>query len=192
MHKSGKYNNRKLVEVCGAESAGYNACGGADDAGAVQERCRGGAGGAGAVQGVQGRCRLPAPSAPPPALYPVQGGAGGAGTPQTFGWRRSAEVFSHTTASIVVTFTSTLAKATFLKPSINASTDHLSPALQKLLADTLPPHSHSCKAHVDDFAIVDIMQNNRSVGAEKDLFWAIKAHLRHGSISIKKFFASSF
>ena len=42
----------------GTESTGYNACGGAD--------------GAGAVQGVQGRCRLPAPSAPPRASYPVQ------------------------------------------------------------------------------------------------------------------------
>ena len=48
----------------------------------VRERCRGDAGGAGAVQEVQGRCRLPAPSAPPRALCPVQGGAGGAGTPQ--------------------------------------------------------------------------------------------------------------
>ena len=110
----------------------------------------------------------------------------------TFGWRRSAEVFSHITASIVATFSSNLAEATFLKSSVNASTDHLSPALKRLLADTLPPHSHICKAHVDDFAIVDIMQDSRSVGAEKDLFWAIKAHLGHGSISVKKFLASSF
>ena len=66
----------RTPEVWGAESAGYNACGGADGAGAVQGRCKSDAG---AVQGMQRRCRLPAPSAPPRALYPVQGGAGGAG-----------------------------------------------------------------------------------------------------------------
>ena len=40
----------RTPEVWGGESAGYNACGGADGAGAVQERCRSGAGGAEAVQ----------------------------------------------------------------------------------------------------------------------------------------------
>ena len=65
----------------GAESAVYNACGGADGPGSMQGRCRGCRSGAG-PEGMQERCRLSAPSAPPRALYPVQGGAGGAGTPQ--------------------------------------------------------------------------------------------------------------
>ena len=69
------------AEVWGAESAGHNACGSADDHGAraVQDWCTGGAG------LVHGRYRLSAPSAPPRALHPVQGdspGAGGAGTLQ--------------------------------------------------------------------------------------------------------------
>ena len=57
-----------FAEVWGAESVGYNACGGAGSVQGVQpeERCRGGA-----LQEVQGRCRLPAPSAPPRASYPV-------------------------------------------------------------------------------------------------------------------------
>ena len=52
----------------------------------VQRRCRWCREGAGEVQVVQGGCRLPAPSAPQQAQYPVQGGAGGAGTPQGLKW----------------------------------------------------------------------------------------------------------
>ena len=50
------------IEVWGAESAGYNACGGVDGAGAVQERCRGGARGAGAVQAACTICTATATS----------------------------------------------------------------------------------------------------------------------------------
>ena len=66
-----------------AESAGYNACSGADGAGAVQglqKRCRSGAGAAGAVQAACTICT--ATSIISAHIYQVQGGAGGVGTPQ--------------------------------------------------------------------------------------------------------------
>ena len=114
-----------------------------------------------------------------------------------FGWRRSAEVFSHVTASIAAAYKSNLDSVKFLQPDIlreleNSGHNDLSENLKRLMADHVPEHSHLIKQHVDDFGICELAKGWRCVGAASDLIWSIKAHLGAASISVKKFLASSF
>ena len=116
----------------------------------------------------------------------------------TFGWRRSAEVFSHITAGIKAAHASNLDEASFIANSCRdelatakPSTVH-QPLLSALLGDKMPHFPKFGSAHVDDFAAVSILQEGRSGASAKDLLGAIKIYLGQDAISIKKFKESTF
>ena len=114
-----------------------------------------------------------------------------------FGWRRSAEVFSHVTASILATFQSNLDSATFLRKDLadeymENGYFSLPEQWRKLITDRNHEHSHLADAHVDDFCTVEEVHGKRHIGAAADLIWSIKSHLGAASISVKKFLQSSF
>ena len=115
-----------------------------------------------------------------------------------FGWRRSAEVFSHITAGIKAAHASNLDEASFIATSCRdefavakPSTVH-QPLLSALLRDKMPHFPKFGSAHVDDFAAVSILQEGRSGASAKDLLGAIKIYLGQDAIYVKKFKESTF
>ena len=125
----------------------------------------------------------------------------------TFGWKRSAEAFSHITASILAVHKSDLRKATTLNPAINTTlhspaesgnccsdsgTDTERNAWQVLSEDVYPDHIRSSDGHVDDFYSVALTSCEAAIGAASDLIYAITSHLGMDSVSAKKFAQSSF
>ena len=114
-----------------------------------------------------------------------------------FGWRRSAEVFSHVTASIMATYKANLGSATFIDKDLfkemNTNGYWTLPAsLQSLITDKTPEFPRLIEAHVDDFCVLADTQDRGYIGAAADLMWSIKSHLGAASISVKKFLESSF
>jgi len=110
----------------------------------------------------------------------------------TFGWKRSAEAFSHITASILAAHKSDLRKATTLNPAFNTTqhssaengnccsdsdTDIERNAWQVLSEDVYPDHIRLSDGHVDDFYSVALTSCEAAIGAASDLIYAITNHL---------------
>ena len=126
----------------------------------------------------------------------------------TFGWKRSAEAFSHITASILAAHRSDLRKATTLNPTFdttkhsstgnttsdttNSHTDAGRTTWQVLAEDAYPDHIRSSDGHVDDFYSIALTSCDAAIGAASDLIYAITSHLGMDSVSAKKFAQSSF
>ena len=125
----------------------------------------------------------------------------------TFGWKRSAEAFSHITASILAARKSDLRKATTLNPAFNTTqhssaengnccsdsdTDIERNAWQVLSEDVYPDHIRLSDGRVDDFYSVALASCEAAIGAASDLIYAITSHLGMDSVSAKKFAQSSF
>ena len=125
----------------------------------------------------------------------------------TFGWKRSAEAFSHITASILAAHKSDLRKATTLNPAFNTTqhssaengnccsdsdTDIERNAWQVLSEDVYPDHIRLSDGHVDDFYSVALASCEAAIGAASDLIYAIISHLGMDNVSAKKFAQSSF
>ena len=119
----------------------------------------------------------------------------------TFGWKRSAEAFSHITASILAAHKSDLRKAATLNPIFdttkhspagNATSDSNSDtnaernSWQVLAEDVHPDHIRSSYGHVDDFYSVALTSCEAAIGAASDLIYAITSHLGMDSVSVKK------
>jgi hypothetical protein len=109
----------------------------------------------------------------------------------TFGWRRSAEVFSHITAGIKAAHASNLDEASFIANSCHGEvaaamppTVH-QPLLAALLRDKMPNFPKFGSAHVDDFAAVSTLQKGRPGASAKCLLGAIKIYLGQDAISVK-------
>ena len=116
----------------------------------------------------------------------------------TFGWRRSAEAFSHITAGIKASHASNLDEASFIANSgrdeaaaAEPSTVHR-PLLAALLRNKMPNFPKFGSAHVDDFAAVSTLQKGRSGASAKDLLGAIKTYLGQDAIGVKRFKESTF
>ena len=114
-----------------------------------------------------------------------------------FGWRRSAEVFSHVTASIMATYIADLQSATFIDKDLIEEWEEkgcwtLSAKFRDLIMDQAPKFPRLIEAHVDDFCVLADTQDRGYIGAAADLIWSIKSHLGAASISVKKFLESSF
>ena len=108
----------------------------------------------------------------------------------SFGWRRSAEVFSHITASIVAVQKSDLTELTFIATAVKQQ--QLTRKLKQFTDDKIPAHACRIKGHVDDYVIYECSHDDRQTGAAQDLVFAIKAHLGQHSVSAKKYLESSF
>ena len=125
----------------------------------------------------------------------------------TFGWKRSAEAFSHITASILAARKSDLRKAITLNPAFdttkhssagnatsdsNSDTDAERNVWQVLAGDVYPDHIRSSDGHVDDFYSVALTSCEAAIGAASDLIYAITSHLGMDSVPTKKFAQPSF
>ena len=115
----------------------------------------------------------------------------------TFGWKRSAEAFSHITASILAAHKSDLRNATVLKPEFKpANEPHYTASQQsewrKLANEVFPDHIRTSDGHVDDFGALTQVNNDAAIGAAADLIFAITSHLGLDGVSAKKFAQSSF
>ena len=123
----------------------------------------------------------------------------------TFGWKRSAEAFSHITASILAVHKSNMRNATVLKkgcepipedhtvsPNFGKYTTEQATAWRKLADEVFPDHINCSSGHVDDFSGLTIVDNDAAIGAAADLVFAITSHLGMDSVSAKKFAQSSF
>ena len=108
----------------------------------------------------------------------------------SFGWRRSAEVFSHITASIMAVQKSDLTEVSFTAPNVKQR--QLTGKLARFTEDKIPAHANKVKGHVDDYVIFECSHDDRQTGAAQDLVFAIKAHLGQHSVSAKKYLESSF
>ena len=113
----------------------------------------------------------------------------------TFGWRRSAEVFSHITAGIKAAHASNLDEATFISDKVHSKSEvseTKQPRLAALLKDKMPAFKKYGASHVDDFTSITTMQKGRPEASAMDLLGAIKIFLGQDAISIKKFAESTF
>ena len=108
----------------------------------------------------------------------------------SFGWRRSAEVFSHITASIIAVQKSDLTSMAFTAADVKQQ--QLKGRLKQFTDDKIPAHACRIKGHVDDYVIYECSHDDRQTGAAQDLVFAIKAHLGQHSVSAKKYLESSF
>lgn len=114
----------------------------------------------------------------------------------TFGWKRSAEEFSHITAAIIAAHKSGLSKVSVLSPEAQkystepgASGEH---AADFIIGDLPETHLQSASGHVDDFLAISRVVGNSPAGAASDLLFAITSHLGLDGVSVKKFGESSF
>ena len=103
----------------------------------------------------------------------------------SFGWKRSAEVFSHITASIIAIQKSDLSEMSFTSPETKDC--QLKGKLQIFIEDKISKHANKIKGHVDDYVIYECSHGGRQTGAAQDLVFAIKAHLGQHSVSEKKY-----
>ena len=118
----------------------------------------------------------------------------------TFGWRRSAEVFSHTTAGIEAAHVSNLDEASFIANSCRDEAAAAEPSTMHqpllhvvaLLRDKMPNFPKFGSAQVDDFAAVFTLHKGRSGASANDLLGATKIYLGQDAISVKKFKESTF
>ena len=108
----------------------------------------------------------------------------------SFGWKRSAEVFSHITASIMAVQSSDLSNMAFTAAGVKQQ--QLSGDLKQFTDDKIPVHTNKIKGHVDDYVVYECSHDDRQTGAAQDLVFAIKAHLGQHSVSAKKYLESSF
>ena len=108
----------------------------------------------------------------------------------SFGWRRSAEVFSHITASIIAVQKSDLTEMSFTAADVEQQ--QLTGKLKQFTEDKIPAHTNKIKGHVDDYVIYECSHDDRQTGAAQDLVFAVKAHLGQHSVSAKKYLESSF
>ena len=92
-----------------------------------------------------------------------------------FGWRRSAEVFSHITASIISVQKSDLTEMSFTAADVKQQ--HLAGKLKQFTDDKIPAHADTIKGHVDNYVIYECSHDDRQTGAAQDLVFAVKAHL---------------
>ena len=116
----------------------------------------------------------------------------------TFGWRGSAEVFSHIKTGTKASHASNLDEASFIANSCRDEEAAAEPSpvhqpfLAALLKDKMPNFSKFGSAHVDEFAAVSTLQKGRPRSSAKDLLGAIKIYLGQDVISVKKFKESTF
>ena len=108
----------------------------------------------------------------------------------SFGWKRSAKVFSHITASIIAVQSSNLSNMAFTTASVNQQ--QLSGDLKQFVEDKIPKHTNRIKGHVGDYVVYECSHDDRQIGTAQDLVFAIKAHLGQHSVSAKKYLESSF
>jgi hypothetical protein len=96
----------------------------------------------------------------------------------SFGWRRSAEIFSHVTAGVQCLHASQLDEASLLDHSVQPAVieDALS-AVGQVLTDLNPQHGHVSCMHVDDACAFETLLGLRPKASAADLAWAIKVFL---------------
>lgn len=111
----------------------------------------------------------------------------------SFGWRRSAEIFSHVTAGVQCLHASQLDDSSFLAENVErAAIVEEQSEVGRLLADSNPEHGHVSCMHVDDACALETLLGLRPKASAADLAWAIKVFLGVDGLSLKKFKASSF
>ena len=101
----------------------------------------------------------------------------------SFGWKRSAEEFSHITAGIRAAYKSELGSATLVDKAAATTGEAKSELNKELTAFTQeknPQHSHCIPgSHVDDYVCLEILRGNRPSASASDLAFAIKLFLGH-------------
>ena len=108
----------------------------------------------------------------------------------SFGQRRSAEVFSHITASIIAVQKSDLTNMAFIAADVTQQQP--TGKLNQFTDDKITAHACKPKGHVDNYVIYECSHDDRQTRAAQDLVFAIKAHLRQHSMFAKKYLESSF
>ena len=113
----------------------------------------------------------------------------------SFGWKRSAEEFSHITAGIRAAYKSELGSATLVDKAVGLTGEvksELNDELTAFIQEKNPQHSHCIPgSHVDDYVCLEILRGNRPSASASDLAFAIKLFLGHNGLSLKKFVVSS-
>ena len=118
----------------------------------------------------------------------------------TFGWKRSAEAFSHTTASLLAVHKSDVRNAIVPKPEFKSRLNrvleqHLDTVAhtaaqrsewRKLANEVFPDHIRTSDEHVDCFGALTIVNIDAAIGAVADLVFAITSHLGLDSVSAKR------
>ena len=118
----------------------------------------------------------------------------------TFGWRRSADTFSHITAGMKAAHSSNLNEAPFISSRCRgndaigqtAPSSVHQPKLAARLKDKMSYFPKFGAPHVDGFASVSTLQKCRPEASTKDMLGAIKIYLDQDAISVKRFIESTF